>query len=76
MDPFFYDITANAEIIADGNYYSINNTNATDVTWFVEGGFVLTNSENSIEVAWFNNAPEHIVHAAGKMRGTGFVSVK
>lgn len=76
MDPFFYDITANAEIIADGNYYSINNTNATDVTWLVEGGFVLTNSGNSIKVAWFNNAPEHIVHAAGKVRGTGFVSVK
>lgn len=74
MDPFFSDITVNPEITADGNSFFINDINATDITWRVDGGIILKSSENGINVAWFGNAPKHKVYASGMMRGTGFVS--
>ncbi|MBP9995213.1 MAG: hypothetical protein KBT67_09800 [bacterium] len=74
MDPFFKNITANPETTADGNNFFINDINATDITWQVDGGIILKSSGNGINVAWFGNAPEHKVFASGLMRGTGFFS--
>lgn len=74
MDPFFKDITANPETTTDGNSFFINDINATDITWQVDGGIILKSSGNGINVAWFGNAPEHKVYASGLMRGTGFLS--
>lgn len=74
MDEFFRDITTSVDIVSDSNYYCINNKNATNITWRVDGGIILENSRNTINVAWFGNAPEHKVYASGIIRGTGFIS--
>lgn len=74
MNLFFKDIAANPGINADGNNFFINDINATDITWQVDGGIILKTSGNGINVAWFGNAPEHKVFASGMMRGTGFLS--
>ena len=74
MDEFFRDITTSVDIVSDSNYYYINDKNATNIPWRVDGGIILENSRNTINVAWFGNAPEHKVYASGIIRGTGFIS--
>lgn len=49
----------------DNRHFFINDDNASEVAWNVEGGFILKIEGNDIWVVWRDEAPTHKLYASG-----------
>ncbi len=49
----------------DPRHYIINDDDASEVCWRVEGGFILKIEGNNIWVVWRDEAPKHKLYASG-----------